>query len=190
MAPSSYNPMDALGRPGGPGTMISAPTSGVRETPNALGDFLPESRKRKMEEVDSQHPRDRVRFGLQFNHEGGGSSSISPTSYRTYADFSRTSYPSQMPAPATAGQLCHKDSLNEENPSTIVRTRLEERQLEHTMDDHTSFSLGDRAEGKRNPRSYAYRSTRDGMRQLRHGLGQPQFIGKWSVSPPIDSISY
>ena len=182
--------MDALGRPGGPGTMISAPTSGVRETPNALGDFLPESRKRKIEEVDSQQPGDRIRLGLQFNHEGGGGSSISPTSYRTYADFPRSSYPSQMPAPATAGQLRQKDSLDEENPSTIVRTALEERQLEHTMDDHTSFSLGDSAEEKKNSRSYGYRLTRDRMRQLRHGLDQPQFIGKWSVSPPMESISY
>lgn len=178
MAPSSYNPMDGLGRPGGPGAMISAPASGVREIPNALGDFLPESRKRKIEEVDSQQPDAPIRLGLQFNHEGGGgSSSISPTSYRTYADFPRTSYPSQMPAPATAGQLCQKGSLDEENPSTIVRTALEERQVEHTMDDHPSLFLVDRAE-VRNSRSYAHRLSRDRIRKRRHGLDQPQFIGE------------
>lgn len=144
MAPSSYNPMDALGRPGGAGTMVSAPASGVRETSNTLTDFVPESRKLKVEEVDSsrhhqqQQQDDRVRLGLHFSHEGSG---ISPNAYRTYSDFPRTSYPPQMPAPATAGQLSQSDFVNEENPSTTVRTAVSLPTLEQFKDCEAPFSV-------------------------------------------------
>lgn len=129
MAPSSYNPMDGLGRP-------ASSASGVREaaaagSPNPHGDWVAEARKRKIEEVDGQQQQqqqqqhaaaDRVRLGMQFHHEGH---SVSPSSYRTYADFARSSYPPQLPAPATAGRRSQV-GLGEEDAdgSTMVRTAV------------------------------------------------------------------
>jgi hypothetical protein len=121
--------------------MISAPASAIRETQNALTEFAPESRKRKIEEVDGHQQDDRVRLGMQFNHEG---SSISPTSYRTYSDFPRSSYPSQMPAPATTGRLRQLRSVDEENPSRTVRTAVDVPTLDY-LDRQASLPALDRA---------------------------------------------
>jgi hypothetical protein len=122
--------------------MISAPASAMRETQNALTEFVPESRKRKIEEVDGHPPDDRVRLGMQFNHEG---SSISPTtSYRPYSDFPRSSYPSQMPAPATTGRLRQLRSVDEENPSSTVRTAVDVPTLDD-LDRPASLPASDRA---------------------------------------------
>lgn len=138
--------MDALGRSSGAATMISAPTSMVRERQNDLHHFVPESRKRKIEEVEGRPQDDRVRMGLQFNHEGG--SSISPSSYRTYSDFPRSSYPSQMPAPATAGRLTRSSLVGEEKPSVIVRTLVEEQTLEQPREQAAVSSMDGNAEGE------------------------------------------
>ena len=170
MAPSSYIPMDALGRPGGTGTMISAPTSGVRETQNALADFLPEPRKRKIDEVDGHQADERVRLGLHFQPEGGGSS-ISPTSYRTYSDFPRSSYPPQMPAPATTGH-CQLGSSNEKGVSMNVRTVGEGQMLDH-LKDHAALSSVDRAAGPELG-VRGYRPVRGRVRHLRRHVDGPR----------------
>jgi hypothetical protein len=158
--------MDALGRPGGAGSIISAPTSGVRETPTGLGEFLPEARKRKIEEVDGHPPDDRVRLGMQFSNEGSGSGSgMSPTSYRTYSDFPRSSYPSQMPAPATTGHHRHGGSEDEENASTMVRLAVKEQMLEQ-INDPAVVSVSDFTGAKR-PQGHGRRPVRGRVRKLR-----------------------
>jgi hypothetical protein len=164
MVSPSYSAIDALGRPGATGTMISAPTSGVRETPSSLGDFLPETRKRKIEEVDGHPPDDRVRLGMQFSHEGSGSG-MSPTSYRTYSDYPRSSYPSQMPAPATTGHHRHGGSADEENASTMVRLTVKERMLEQ-VDDPAVVSVLD-CTGAKRPQGHGQRPVRGRVRKLR-----------------------
>jgi hypothetical protein len=168
MAPSSYNPLDALGRPGGAGTMISAPASGVRETSNAHPDFVPESRKRKVEEVDGHQQEDRMRLGMQFSHEG---SSISPSSYRTYSDFPRSSYPSQMPAPATTGRLSRGAVVEDEDSSPMVRTAVRTPTLEHAGDD-AAFTSAHCSGGKEQQRR--------GRRPIRGRGGIPRCHGAWS----------
>lgn len=164
MVSSSYNAIDALGRQGGAGGIISAPTSGVRETPSGLGDFLPEARKRKIEEVDGHPPDDRVRLGMQFSHEGSGSG-MSPTSYRTYSDFPRSSYPSQMPAPATTGHRRHGGFVDEEKASTMVRLAVKERMLEQ-IDEASVVSIAD-CTGAKRPQGHGHRPVRGRVRKLR-----------------------
>jgi hypothetical protein len=156
--------MDALGRPAGAGSMISAPTSGVRETPSGLGDFLPEARKRKIEEVDGHPPDDRVRLGMQFSHEASGSG-MSPTSYRTYSDFPRSSYPSQMPAPATTGHHRQGGSVDEENASMMVRIAVKEQMLEQINDPATISVVG--CTGAKRPQGHGHRPVRGRVRKLR-----------------------
>jgi hypothetical protein len=141
MAPSSYHAMDALGRTGGAGTMLTPSAGGVREPQSALSDFVPDSRKRKIEEVDGHQQDERSRLGMQFNHEGG--SSISPSSYRTYSDFPRSSYPPQMPAPATTGHLGRPRCLDDEEPPIVVKTVVAGHVLERSMND-AALSSADR----------------------------------------------
>ncbi len=148
--------MDALGRPGGAGPMISAPASSFRETPNALTDFVPDPRKRKIEEVDGHQQDVRVRLGMQFHHDGG--SSISPSSYRTYSDFPRSSYPSQMPTPATTRPGGRPGSMDEADASTLVRTAVTVQTLDHLM-DHTAVLSGGRA-GEEELDGHAHRPIR------------------------------
>ena len=86
-----------------------------------------------------QQQDDRVRLGLHFNHEG---SSISPSAYRTYSDYPRSSYAPQMPAPATAGQLSRSGVLEEEeSPSTTVRVAVSLPTLEQFKDCGAPFSV-------------------------------------------------
>ncbi len=182
MAPSSYNPLDVLGRPGGAGTMISAPTSGVREAPNAHPGYVPESRKRKVEEVDGHQQEDRMRLGMQFSHEG---SSISPNSYRTYSDFPRSSYPPQMPAPATTGRLSRGASRRrdgeegeeeEEDPSTTVRIAVRTQMLEHLGNDAT-FDVAHATRGTERQRR-GHGRIRSRGRDLRHRIAWSSNMGE------------
>lgn len=177
MAPANYNAMDALGRTGGAAAMISASASGVRETQTALNDFVPESRKRKIEEVDSHQQDDPVRLGLHFKHEGG--SGISPSSYRTYTDFPRSSYPPQMPAPATTGRFSHQGSVDEEDSSTVVRKAVVGHALEDFR-DHATVSSVDRA-GVEEPEGHGYRPVRDRVRMPQYGMDWPRPVGEFEL---------
>lgn len=171
MAPSSYHPMDAHGRSGGAGAMIStAPASAMRESANGLGGVVADARKRKIDEVDGHQQEDRVRLGMQFSHEGGGGSSsssmiIEPTSYRAYSDFPRSSYPSQMPAPATAGQLSQVRRSEEENPSTTVRVAVEAPMLAFPGCFHSLSSVS-RDEVEVVKEGHGHRPMRDRVRSL------------------------
>lgn len=180
MAPSSYHSLDVLGRPGGAGTMISAPTSGGREAPHAHADYVAESRKRKVEEVDGHQQEDRMRLGMQFSHEG---SSISPSSHRTYSDFPRSSYPPQMPAPATTGRLSRGardgDEEEEVDSSTMVKTAVRTPILEHFGDDASlNYARGMR----RNERQHrGHRPIRGRGRDLGQRIAWSADIGEWDV---------
>jgi hypothetical protein len=171
--------MDTLGRPAGAGagTMISAPSSAIRETQNPASDFIPESRKRKIEEVDGRQPDDRARLGLQFHHNEG--TGISPSSYRTYSDFPRSTYPQQMPAPATAGQLRQSALAEEENPLTKVSTVVKVPTMEQFGDHVARFSVN---------RVRPWRLERDGGRQPQHAQHATKLrrCSNWS-QPPSES---
>jgi hypothetical protein len=179
MAPSSYNPMDGLHRSGGPGTMISAPTNGARETARAPNDFAPESRKRKLDEVGGHQQDDRVRLRLQFNHEG---SSISPTSYRTYSDFPRSSYPPQMPAPATARHPNRSGLLAEGGSSTVVKTVVRAPTSEQTG-DHTAISSVD-CVGRKSWAVHGHPSIRRRQTSMRCGVNWSRTTGQLKFPPP------
>jgi hypothetical protein len=180
MAPSSYNPMDPLGRPGGAGTMISAPSSSIRETQNPLTDYVPESRKRKIEEVDDHHHSDRVRMGMQFNQDGN---TISPSSYRNYPDFPRSSYPPQMPAPATAGQLKQFAFAEEEEPSTIVRTAVKVPMLEDSRGACAAAITGRPSERGSHHSNHPLRRDPGAPSRRRGGWSEP--LGKFNSLCPI-----
>lgn len=160
------------------------PTSAVRESANGLGDFMVDPRKRKIEEVDGHQQEDRVRLGMQFSHE---SSNISPASYRAYSDFPRSSYPSQMPAPTTAGQLGQFYSREEEeNPSVAVRTTVEAPTLEYSR---CSLSLSSVShDGVKVMEAHGHRPVRDRVRGQGWQSDLAQSIGELVISLTVKRI--
>lgn len=138
--------------------MISAPASAIRETQNPASDFISESRKRKIEEVDGRQQDDRARLGLQFHQNEG--SGIAPSSYRNYSDFPRSTYPQQMPAPATAGQLCQSVLAEEGDPLPRVSTVVKVPTMEQFGDHVARFSV-DRVRSWRLERASCHRPLHD-----------------------------